>query len=141
ARRSSYRYLFRTQTVGPLASAGRPVSRTSRSERHPRGLPLARVVHLEQGRRLEPEHTGDQVGRERLALVVVVHDRVVVVLAGERDAVLGGGQLLRQLHHVLVGLQVGVGLGQREQPPQGLGQHVLRAGQLSHGGRVTRVDL
>ncbi len=49
--------------------------------------------------------------------VVVEHDRVVV-LAGEPDLVLGGGQLLLQLQDVLVGLQVGIVLDDGEQRTQ-----------------------
>src|SRR5690606_31923043 len=100
-----------------------------RSEGDARSLAVPRVLDLEQGRRLEAEHARDEVGREGLALVVVGHDGVVEVLARVRDLVLGGGQLLGELHHVLVRLQVRVRLLQGEQPAQGLGQHVLRAGE------------
>ena len=66
----------------------------------------------------EVEHARDRCCRERLTPVVVVHHGVVVGLPRERDLVLGRGQLLRQLHHVLVRLEVGVLLGDGDEPAQ-----------------------
>ena len=81
---------------------------------------------LEQRGRREVEHAGEDAGREHLAPVVVGHHRVVEGLARERDPVLGGGQLLGELHHVLVGLEVRIGLGHRHQPAQRAIQRALR---------------
>src|SRR6185369_4129214 len=44
-------------------------------------------------------------------------------------------------HHVLVGLEVRIGLGYREQPAQGRGQLVLGAGQLLHCSWIAGVGL
>ena len=82
---------------------------------------------------------GNHVGRERLALRVVGHHRVVVGLPGEGDLVLGRGELLHQGHHRRVGLQVGIGLGDREEPAQRAGQGGFRAGQLFHRRGVAGV--
>ena len=60
-----------------------------------------------------PRKLANNDGREALAIGVVRHHGVVVRLAGEGDLVLGRRDLLGELHHVLVGLQVGIGLGQR----------------------------
>src|SRR6185436_2884481 len=57
----------------------------------------------EQLGRAEAEHAGEDGVRERLALGVVLHHRVVERLARERDLVLGAGELFLQRQHVLVG--------------------------------------
>ena len=59
--------------------------------------------------------------------IAVLNSRTdaVVVLAAEADLVLGRRQLLLELHDVLVRLQVGVVLDQREELAQGAGQEVL----------------
>jgi len=62
----------------------------------------------------EAEHARDDAVREHFAAVVVAHDGIVERLAREGDLVLGRGQLFGELHHVLVGLEVRIGLGQRE---------------------------
>src|SRR5690606_29155343 len=77
----------------PAPVARRQVQSTV-SEGDPRCLALARLLDLEQRGRLEPEHVGDEVAGEGLPLVVVVHHRVVEVLPGEGDLVLGRGELL-----------------------------------------------
>ena len=64
---------------------------------------------------------------------------VVVELPREADLVLGAGQLLLQLGDVSRGLEVGVGLGQREQPAERLGQLTFRLRRLRHAGRVHRL--
>ena len=65
------------------------------------------------------------------SLLLYSSTRVVVELPGVGDAALGGGQLLLQGQEVLVGLQVGVRLAQREQLAQG-------AGELALGSRLWR---
>ena len=81
----------------------------------------------------DAEDVGDDVRRHRLDLRVEVPHGGVVVAAGRRDAVLGGGQLLLEGEEVLVGLEVGVGLGDGEQATEGLAQHVLALGLLRRG--------
>src|SRR5262245_64714259 len=88
------------------------------------------VVGLEVLALREREHARQQVGGEALDLRVIAVHRVVVELAGVRDAALGAGQLLLELREVLVRLEVGVGLGQREQRLEGPGDHVLGLGLL-----------
>ena len=72
-------------------------------------------------------------------LVVVLHHAVVVELPRVRDAVLGGGELLLQRQEVLVRLQVGVRLGEREQRLQRAGEHVLGL-RLLLGPALLRLD-
>ena len=78
----------------------------------------------------EAEHAGDQHSREGLDAGVVVEHGGVVMLARERDLVLGGGQLLLELEDVLIGLELRVVLDDREQRAQRAGQRVLRGGLL-----------
>ena len=78
---------------------------------------------------------GDDVARHGLDLGVQVAHVGVVVAARGGDAVLGGGQLVLQGHEVLVGLEVGVGLDDREQAAERLAEHVLALGLL--GRRLT----
>src|SRR5437867_11320960 len=63
----------------------------------------------------EVEHSRDDHRRERLDLRVVLLDAVVVELARVRDPVLGRRQFLLQAQEVLIRLEVGVALGEREQ--------------------------
>jgi hypothetical protein len=64
------------------------------------------------------EHARDEVARDRLDLGVELADVGVVVAPGGRDPVLGGGQFSLQRREVLVGLEVGVGLGDGDEPPR-----------------------
>ena len=91
-------------------------------KRNLRRVLLLRLVDDEQFRRAEVEHAGDEVAGENFAVGVVGHDRVVVGLPGEGDFIFRGGQFLGELHHVLVGLQVGIGFGNHHQPAEGAGQ-------------------
>src|SRR5688572_32947659 len=79
---------------------------------------FGRFGRLQQLGGVEAERPGDDAGREGLALDVVFHHRVVVRLAREGDLVLGAGELFLQRQHVLVRLEVGVGLGEGEQAPE-----------------------
>ena len=67
---------------------------------------------------------------------MVGQDGVVVDLARHRDLVLGLGELGLQVEEVLVGLQVGVGLGDREQPAERLGEEALGGAGLGRGLRA-----
>src|SRR5690606_32945764 len=95
----------RTLTMPPRTCRPREgAPRAARSELDPRRLahlrgPVGR--RFQQRRRGEVEHAGHHAGREHLAPVDVGHHRVGVGLAREGDAILGRGQLLGQLHHVL----------------------------------------
>jgi len=82
------------------------------------------------------EHPGEDDGREALLVGVVGGGRVVERLAGERHLVFGGGELLAQLHHVLVGLEVRVGFHHREESPDGSRQRPLGAAQPLDGRGV-----
>src|SRR6185437_5501232 len=106
-----------------------------------RRFPFRRIVDRKLFGGRKTGRTGEHGRREHLALVVVVHHGVVVSLARERDAVFGGGEFLRQLHHVLVGLEIRIRFADREQPAERLRQLVLAAGQLLHGVRIARRGL
>src|ERR1039458_5580563 len=82
----------------------------------------------------ETEHAGEQRGWHLLDAGVVFLNRVVEEAAAGGDLVLEIGQLARQLLEVGVGLEVRIGLGQRDQPAE-------RAAQLVFGGRYLRRSL
>src|SRR4029079_3640622 len=93
----------------------------------------------------EAADAGDEVAGDRRDRGVVVEDGGVVVLAAERDLVLGRRQLLLELEDVLVGLEVWVVLDDREQRSEGpregvlglgLGGGALGAGGNGRGSRV-----
>src|SRR5207342_871881 len=96
---------------------------------------------LQQRRGREIEHAGDDTRGEHLAPVVVAHDTVVEGLPGERDLVFGRGQLLGELHHVLVSLEVRVRLGDGQQAAERAVELLLGRGQLPHGGGVAGAGL
>src|SRR5260221_6957821 len=102
---------------GWRSGAGR---RLGQAEVDRRGRGLARLG-LEEIALQEAEHPGEDIARERLDPVVVLEDRRVVVLAAERDLVLGRGQLLLERQDVLVRLEVRVVLDNGEQGSQGRG--------------------
>src|SRR5882672_773415 len=79
----------------------------------------------EQLGRPEVEHAGEDAVGEGLALGVVVHHRVVERLAREGDLVLRAGEFLLQREHILVGLQVRVGLGEGEHLTEHAGKRAL----------------
>src|SRR6266550_4587018 len=90
---------------------------------------------LEVVARVEAEDSGQQRVEEGLNRGVVLPDRAVVVLPGEADLVLGGGQLLLELHDVFVRLELGVILDQSKELAQGSGQEVLCLRRLRGAGR------
>src|SRR5512139_4120523 len=87
------------------------VSRRGRGWRPPPTSPPSSELHfhratllvalggLQQFRRREREHAGDDVRGELLRRRVVAHHGVVEGLAGERDLVLGARQFFGELHH------------------------------------------
>ena len=101
-----------------------PITRSTATDisfrTRPWGLRRSRRCRIPATRHLRCGQTcrQDTFGGKRLPVGVVRRHRVVVGLAGERHLVFGGGQLLGELGHVLIGLQIGIGLGQGEQPSQ-----------------------
>ncbi len=79
------------------------------------------------------EHGGEYHGREGLPVGVVGHYRIVEGLAGEGDLVFRGGQFLAELHHVLVGFQVGIGFHHHIETAHGAGKGLFAASQGAHG--------
>src|SRR5690606_24962641 len=118
-----------------------PIPSPGSSELHLRCLAHLGAIgrDVEQCGRREVEHARDDARGKHLAPVVVGHDRVVVGLAGEGDLVLGAGQLFCELHHVLVGLEVRVGLRHRQQPAERAVEHALRLAEFSHRRRIARI--
>ena len=100
---------------------------------------LGRVLDVEELRGREAEHPGEDDVREGLPRRVVLHDRVVVGLPGEGYLVLGRGELLGELHHVLVGLQVRVLLRDDHEPAEGAREAALGGDQALDRARVGRV--
>src|SRR5947209_8443491 len=70
----------------------------------------ARLAEVEEGLRVEAEWTGDQRGGELLDAGVVFLHRVVEEAPRGRQLVLDIGDLGLQLHEVLVGLEIRIGL-------------------------------
>ena len=101
-------------------------------------------LQIEKLLRGEAQGLGEQHGREGLACGIVLRRRVVEEAARRRDLVLQVGQLALQLLEVLVGLQVRIGLGQREELPQRALQRALggglRGGPLGGYCRVASLD-
>ena len=81
----------------------------------------------------------DDAAREHFALVVVAHHRMVVRLPREHHLVLGHRQLVGELRHVLVRLEVRISLSEGEQLPECAGERILRAGELLHRTGVARI--
>ena len=122
------------------AARARCVARGWRQNRTPTG-PRSSPAASKYSRLRMPADAGHDVARHRLDGRVQRLHRGVEELPGVGDLVLGAHQLGLQLQEVLVRLEVRVGLGEREQPAQGLGQHVLLLGQLAgRGAGLLRVD-
>src|SRR6185503_12574135 len=102
-----------------------------------RGVSL-RLVGLEELPLRKPERPCDHDAGERLDRVVVREDGVVVDLPRHRDPVLGLRELALELAEVLVRLELGVRLGDREQPSEGLAQDPLGLTGLRGGARALR---
>src|SRR5688572_12886717 len=86
----------------------------------------------------EAEEAADDVRRELVDAVVVLERRVVVVLSREADTVLRRRELFLQCQHVLVGLELRVGFGHREERPQSRGELSLGLALLADSLRVDR---
>src|SRR5437762_5934418 len=124
----------------PRAAAGRPVAARRRRpasapasglaarglETDLGGLALRFTGELEELARREAERAGDQVRRELPdARVQVAHHRVVVA-ARVLHRLLDLAEARLQLREVLRGAQLRVGLGEREDLPQGLDRKSTR---------------
>src|SRR2546421_8084592 len=94
-------------------------------ELHLRDLTLRRLGELEVLLRLEAEHPGEDVRRERLERRVVVADVSVVEAAREGDLVLGRCEIFGEVLELLDRLQLRIVLGDGEDRAQGTRQHVL----------------
>ncbi|MPL95125.1 hypothetical protein SDC9_41291 [bioreactor metagenome] len=98
------------------------------------GVPLGSVVH-------RPERPGaiakfprnKVVGENGNGDVVLLH-RIVIVLAGEGDLVLRGGELFLEGEEILVGLQVGVVFRHGQKGLERPGELVLQRGGFFHRG-------
>ena len=78
----------------------------------------ALLADIEEGPLAEAQRGGEQCRGELLDAGVVLLHRVVEEPPRRRDLVLDVGQFGLKLLEVLVGLEVRIGLGQREQLPQ-----------------------
>jgi hypothetical protein len=85
---------------------------------------LAQVEKIALGK---AEGGGEQHRGKALGLGVELGDGVVEEPAGGRELVLDVAQLTLQLQEVLVGLEVGIGFGDREQAAERAGQRVSAA--------------
>lgn len=93
---------------------------------------LGGVFDLEEFGGEESEHAGENYVGESLAGGVVGHDGVVVGLTREADFVLGRGELLGELHHVLVGFEVGVLFGDDHEAGKGAAKAGLGGKEAFH---------
>src|SRR4051812_7280926 len=101
-------------------------------EAHGHGAPLV-LIGGEELARLEPEQPCEEQRREGLDRGVVGLHGGVVVAPGGGDLVLGVGQLGLELPEVLGRLEVGVGLGDGEEPADRLPEQ--RVGSARRGRR------
>src|SRR5690554_895360 len=94
-----------------------PLPRPRRSaEAHFDGFTLGRILDAEELRGEEAEGAGEDHIREDLALLVIFGDGVVIGLTREGDLIFGRGELLGELHHILVCFEVGIALGNHHEP-------------------------
>src|SRR5690242_817070 len=102
------------------------------------------LAEIEEGLRMEAEHRGEQRRGKLLDAGVVFLDRVVEEAPRRRKLVLDVGELALQLLEIFVGLQIRIGLRQREQLAQRAGQHVLGGDLLLEAWRrhrgIARLD-
>jgi hypothetical protein len=115
-----------------MGAVRRPAPLRSSVERNLRSIPLGGVFDLEEFGGLESEHAGENHVGENLAGGVVGHDGVVVGLTREADFVLGRGELLGELHHVLVGFEIGVLLGDDHEAGEGAAEAGFGRKQTFH---------
>ena len=83
------------------------------------------VLDFEELSDREAERACDDEARERLHRVVVGEHGVVVDLPADGDLVLRLGELGLELAEVLVGLELGIGLGDREEPAERRAENAL----------------
>jgi hypothetical protein len=73
---------------------------------------------------VEVEHSGDDIARKDFDPVLVTHRRVIVILPRKADLVFRVRQLLLESDEVLIGLEIGICLGEGEKGTQGLGEDI-----------------
>src|SRR5215210_118925 len=112
--------------------------RARRSELHAWRLPRG-FLDLEERPRLEAEHPGDDVRRDRLTRVLVAEDGVVVDLARDADLVLRVLELRLQLTEVLARAELRIRLRDGEQAADRRGERVLGLGLLLDALRFLRM--
>src|SRR2546426_6419210 len=125
----------RSRRVRPMRSA---------PEGDARDLTVFGTLELEVRSLGEPEEQRDLVRREAVDRGVEVADDRVVVAARVLDHLLDLGQRRLEIAEVLVGLEVGIRLGEREELAERAGQLVLglrpRLGRLRRHGGAARAD-
>src|SRR5207237_8362788 len=133
-RRTRYEVLRRAR-----ACCSKNVTATRSAERDARRRALLRPLSGLQGlRRHEREKRGDDIRGEAFAADVVLHDRVVVALARERDPIFRARELFLQSQHVFVGLQLRIRLDDGEQSPERAREPRLRLREAAHRLRTAR---
>src|SRR5262245_44810791 len=127
-----------------IASAAKIWTMRTAPERDERNLTVFGVVELEVRPLGEAEELRDLIGGEAVdGRVEIAHDRVVVA-ARALDRFLDRRQRSLEITEGLIRLEVGIGLGEREELAQGAGQLVLglgaRLGRLRRHRRAARAD-
>src|SRR5512138_503710 len=112
-------------TASTSARAARIRPMRSAPERDARDLTVFGAVELEVRPLGEAEEQRDLVGRKAIDGRVEIADYRVVVAARALDRFLDRGQRGLQVAEALVGLEVGIGLSEREELAQRAGQLVL----------------
>src|SRR5438105_8802351 len=97
---------------------------------------LHRFGRLQELRCRKAEHAGEDAIREGLEARVVFHHRVVIGLARERHLVFGAGELFLQAEHVLIRLQVGILLEDRQEPPERAAERAFGLREALHRRRI-----
>ena len=124
---------FRAGPVRPRRrSCGARHARSAAEQRLQIDIRLLSDAELQQRLLAVAERARDQQVGELLDAHVVYIDRLVVPLAAVGDGVLERGDAALQLHEVLVGAQLGVGLGDREDLPQPAAQQLLGGTERGH---------
>ena len=109
------------------------------AELHPgRGALFVGLRGRQHGRGRKTQQARDDEVRELRRRVVELQRLVVVGLACKGHLVFSGADFLAQLHHVLAGLELRIGLHYHVEPPQGLGQPALCPGKLLQGRAAAR---
>src|SRR6516162_7798651 len=95
-------------------------------------------AHVEEFLWRKPERTRKEHGGKLRNAGIVFLDRVVEETAGGSELVLDVGQLALELHEILIGLEVRIGLAKRKQLPQRSGERILGSGLRRNPARLGR---